>query len=132
MRKCHSLGRSFYRELLNMAYAHGSLKFLSTFSYKYIHLLGLKIKRNSLKNTQPMYMVFVRLYFNEKSATESRSSRSRLSSKSAGISRKMQKRKYDGETSEGVPCSIAYSSLAVRSHLAVKIVAPRLPDSQTP
>ena len=31
-------------------------------------------------------------------------------------------RKYDGGMSEGVPCSFAYSSLAVRSHLAVKIV----------
>ena len=34
-----------------------------------------------------------------------------------------------GETSEGVPCSFAYSSLAVRSNLAVKIVAPRVPDT---
>ena len=39
------------------------------------------------------------------------------------------RRKYDGETSEGVPCSLAYSSLAVRSHLTVKILAPRVPDS---
>ena len=31
-------------------------------------------------------------------------------------------RKYDGEMSQGVPCSFAYSSLAVRSPLAVKII----------
>ena len=37
-------------------------------------------------------------------------------------------RKCDGETSESVP----YSSLAVRSHLAVKIGAPRVLDSWTP
>ena len=38
-------------------------------------------------------------------------------------------RKYDGKMSEGVLCSFAYSSLAVQSHLAVKIVAPRVLDS---
>ena len=40
-------------------------------------------------------------------------------------------RKYDGETSEDVSRSSAYSSLAVRSHchLAVKIIAPQVLDS---
>ena len=38
-------------------------------------------------------------------------------------------RKYDGEMSEGVPCPFAFSSLAVRSHLAVKVVAPRVLDN---
>ena len=41
-------------------------------------------------------------------------------------------RKCDEETSEGVPCSFrahAYSSLIVRGHLAVKIVASRMLDS---
>ena len=38
-------------------------------------------------------------------------------------------RKYDGETSEGVPCLFRYSSLPVRSHLAVKIVVPWVLDS---
>ena len=42
------------------------------------------------------------------------------------------RRKYDGETSEGVPFSFTCSSLVVRSHLVVKIVAPQVPDSQTP
>ena len=32
----------------------------------------------------------------------------------------------------GVPCSFGYSSLAVQSHSAVKIVAPQVPDKQTP
>ena len=39
------------------------------------------------------------------------------------------KSKYDGETSEGVLCSFVYSSLAVRSHLTVKIVALSVSDS---
>ena len=33
---------------------------------------------------------------------------------------------------EDVPCLFVYSCLAVQSHLTVKIVAPRVPDSQAP
>ena len=45
------------------------------------------------------------------------------------------RRKYDGETSDGVLCSFAYSFLAVRtnfSNLTVKIVAPRVRNGSTP
>ena len=77
-----------------------------------------------------MYIVSVSFYFGENSAMLKGSSR--LSSKSIGISRKMEgETEYDGETSEGVPYSFAYSSLAVQSHLDVKIVALQVPDSQT-
>ena len=37
--------------------------------------------------------------------------------------------KRDGD---GVPCSFAYSFLAVRSNLTVKIVAPEAPDNSKP
>ena len=43
-----------------------------------------------------------------------------------------RRRKYDRKTSECVLCSFMYCSLAVRSHLAVKFIAPRVPESQTP
>ena len=45
------------------------------------------------------------------------------------------RRKYDGETSDGVPCSFAYSFLAARtnfSNLTVKIVAPRVRNGSIP
>ena len=48
-----------------------------------------------------------------------------------GFCAKWIRRKYDEETSEGVPCSFAYDFLAVQSHLTVKIVAPRVSDSLT-
>ena len=43
-----------------------------------------------------------------------------------------RRRKYDGETSDGVPCSFAYSFLAVRSNLTGKIVVPRMRISSIP
>ena len=63
------LGRSMGRKLSNMAYSHGSLKFLSSFNYKNLRFLELEIKRNRLKNTRLMYIVFVCFYFGEKNAT---------------------------------------------------------------
>ena len=77
-----------------------------------------------------MYIVFVRSYFGEKSA-----SLKAAQSRDCQVNRDFAqngRRKYDGETSEGVPYSLAYSSLKVRSHLTVKIVAPWMPDSKTP
>ena len=43
-----------------------------------------------------------------------------------------ENRKYNGETSDGVPCSFMYSFLAFRSNLTVKIVSPRVPDNSKP
>ena len=63
-----SLGRSMGRKLSNMAYSHGSLKFLSSFNNENLRFLESEIKRNSLKNTRPMYIAFVRFYFGEKIA----------------------------------------------------------------
>ena len=42
------------------------------------------------------------------------------------------RRKYDGEMSDDVPFSFAYSFLAVQSNLTVKIVAPEVPDNSKP
>ena len=39
------------------------------------------------------------------------------------------RRKFDGETSDGVPCSFTYSFLAFQSNLTIKIVAPEAPDN---
>ena len=62
-----SIGHSIGCKLSNMAYSHSSLKFLSFFSYKNSRFLEFKIKRNSLKNTCPTYIVFVHFYFGKKS-----------------------------------------------------------------
>ena len=70
-----------------------------------------------------MYIVLVRIYIREKSATQVDRLDQDCSLSQNG------KRKYDGETSEGVSCSFVNSSFAVRSRLAVQTVAPRVPDS---
>ena len=54
------------------------------------HFLEFKIEINSLKITQPVYIVFVRFYLGEKSAMLKGSRRSRSSSKSTAISLKME------------------------------------------
>ena len=70
--------------------SHGSL------SIKIHVLWSSKLKENSLKNTRPMYIVFVRFYFGDKSAVLKGRSRSRWSSKSTGISRKTEGEKHSG------------------------------------
>ena len=66
---------------------YGSRTFLSSFNYN-TRFWEFEVKRNSLKNTRPMYIVFIPFHFGEKSAGLKGSS-SRLSSKSTGILRKI-------------------------------------------
>ena len=101
-----------------MAYPHGKLNFLSSFSKNSRFRLEFEIKRNSLKNTPLMYTVLVRFYIGEKSALLKGWSWSRLSRKTVpsqhwGIFVQDGRRTYDGETSEGVPCSLAYFLLFI-------------------
>ena len=84
-----------------------------------------KLKLYSLKNTRLMYTVFVRFYFAEKSALLKGRSRSRFLSKTVQVNRDFGqdgRRKYDRDTSEGVPCLFAYSSLSVSAAVTVDTV----------
>ena len=79
-----------------------------------------------------MYIVFVCLYFGSREFSENCAL---LNAEQSEIVVQVNRdfaqngnRKYDGETSGGVPCSFVYSSLAVRSYLTVKIIAPQVLD----
>ena len=76
-----------------------------------------------------MYIVFVRLYFGENCALSNAEQIEIVHQVDRDFAQNGNRRRYDGETSEGVACSFAYSFLAVRSHFAVKIVVPRVLDS---
>ena len=93
--------------------SHGSLKFLASF---------ILITRFLERTFDRCVQFFVLFWFGGKTAVLKGSSRSRLSSKSTGISRKME-----GEN------TIEKCLRAVRlKSMTVKIVAPRVQDSSTP
>ena len=60
-----SFGLSMGRKLSNMAYSHGSPKFLSSLNYKNLLFLEFEIKRNSLRNSpkRRVFMCFCRQNF---------------------------------------------------------------------
>ena len=73
--------------------------------------MEFEIKRNSLKNTRLMYTVLVRFYFSEKSEAD-RNCRPRQFQVNRDFGQD-GRRKYDLETSEGVPWASAYFSLVI-------------------
>ena len=74
--------------------------------------MEFKIKRNRLKNTRAMHIVFVRLHFSENCALLNVDQIEIVVQVNRDFAQNGN-RKYEEETSEGVP----HSSLAVRSHL---------------
>ena len=123
--KCHLIAG---HKISNVAYTHDSLQVLSSFNCKNSRFLEVEIKRNRLNFTCSSY-VYILERMAHCSVNAAQAGRDcRLSQQDFA---QKGNRKYDGETSEDVSRSSAYSSLAVRSHchLAVKIIAPQVLDS---